>query len=138
LETLRIDDPLDAFAVHGACGAWGVIASGLFSEPHFSKIVAGHSGGGLVYGGYDLFVANLVYVLATCVLTIVLSAILFVALSKLNLLRADHSSDRIPDAGAFTNAAGQHSFDSSKHGVPYEQPDSASNDAKHATKTHSV
>mmetsp|Transcript_26151 Transcript_26151/g.40931 ORF Transcript_26151/g.40931 Transcript_26151/m.40931 type:complete len:197 (+) Transcript_26151:376-966(+) len=27
---LRIDDPLDAFSVHGACGMWGVIATGIF------------------------------------------------------------------------------------------------------------
>jgi len=30
LKVLKIDDPLDAFAVHGACGAWGVLAAALF------------------------------------------------------------------------------------------------------------
>jgi len=31
LYLVKIDDPLDAFAVHGACGFWGVFATGLFS-----------------------------------------------------------------------------------------------------------
>lgn len=30
LEKLKIDDPISAFPVHGACGMWGVLATGLF------------------------------------------------------------------------------------------------------------
>lgn len=30
LKKLKIDDPVDAFAVHGACGFWGVVAAALF------------------------------------------------------------------------------------------------------------
>ncbi|KAJ8602618.1 hypothetical protein CTAYLR_010205 [Chrysophaeum taylorii] len=32
---LRIDDPVDAFAVHGVCGLWGVIAAALFAAPFY-------------------------------------------------------------------------------------------------------
>jgi len=116
LETLRIDDPLDAFAVHGACGAWGVLACGLFSQPDYVGVVTGRSGGGLVYGDGELFAANLIYILSTVAWTCVCSLAVFLTLSKLQLLRAHHTPGRLPDAGTFTNAAGQQGFDSSKNG----------------------
>ena len=35
---LRIDDPLDAFPVHGVCGFWGLIAVGIYShEPYVEQ-----------------------------------------------------------------------------------------------------
>ena len=34
LDKLRIDDPVGAFPVHGLCGIWGGIATGIFSEAH--------------------------------------------------------------------------------------------------------
>ena len=40
----QIDDPLDAFAVHGCCGFWGCIATALFSVPAY----AWGAGGGTI------------------------------------------------------------------------------------------
>ena len=42
----QIDDPLDAFALHGLCGIWGVIAVGIFSLPDSGNA-------GLLYGNYQ-------------------------------------------------------------------------------------
>jgi Amt family ammonium transporter len=52
---LRIDDPVDAFAVHGACGMWGVLASGFFATQYYTAEVYGrdpaHDDWGVFYGG---------------------------------------------------------------------------------------
>ena len=38
---LSYDDSLDAFGIHGLCGIWGAIATGLFASPSITKGVAG-------------------------------------------------------------------------------------------------
>lgn len=42
MEKLEIDDPVDAFQVHGVCGFWGVIAVAIFQKEK-----------GLIYGHED-------------------------------------------------------------------------------------
>ena len=32
---LKIDDPVGASSVHGACGAWGILALGLFADGRY-------------------------------------------------------------------------------------------------------
>jgi len=70
----KIDDPLDAFAVHGACGAWGVIAASLFSKEEYVNIRP-HSrdGRGLFHGGVELFGAAVICVIVVTAWTAALS-----------------------------------------------------------------
>jgi Amt family ammonium transporter len=50
---LRVDDPVGAISVHGVCGAWGLIALGLFADGTFGDGWNGVVGEvkGLFYGG---------------------------------------------------------------------------------------
>merc|ERR1719396_173186 len=49
LKKLKVDDVVDAFPVHGACGIWGVVALGFFGNP-----ASGIGGNGVLYGGNQL------------------------------------------------------------------------------------
>lgn len=49
---LKVDDPLDASPVHFFCGAWGVVATGLFATESGVKAAYGYADGwGAFYGG---------------------------------------------------------------------------------------
>jgi len=51
-QKLRIDDPCGAISVHGMCGAWGVIAVGLFADGTYGTNWNGTAGNvkGMFYG----------------------------------------------------------------------------------------
>jgi len=99
LKVCKIDDPLDAFAVHGACGFWGVFATGLFSATDYAY----GSGPGLFYGGGNALGCACVFLLATIAWVGGLSFIMFFGLKKMGILRVS----------AEMEAAG---MDVSKHG----------------------
>jgi len=49
LQQLKIDDPLDAAPIHFFCGAWGVLAVGLFAKQRYTDL-AGMQNHGIFYG----------------------------------------------------------------------------------------
>ena len=79
LEAGKIDDPIGAFAVHGAAGAWGVIAEGLFNLE-----------GGVYYGsGSDvMLIPNIMGVVAIAGWVVLTCAPLFIVLKVAGIFRA--------------------------------------------------
>ena len=89
-----IDDPLDAFAVHGACGLWGVLAVGLFASPDYGYNAEGAAG--LFYGGPKagvLLGVQLCGIVVQILWTSVTSSTLFFALKAARLLRIDVATE---------------------------------------------
>jgi Amt family ammonium transporter len=59
---LRIDDPVGAISVHGACGAFGVLCLGIFADGSYGDGLNGVAGGvrGVLYGDPGQLIAQLV------------------------------------------------------------------------------
>ncbi len=78
---LKIDDPVGAFAVHGACGIWGTLAIGLFAK--YDDAFLGRDDAGLFYGGgLDQIAVQAVLVVIVAAWTIVTGFIVFGALKR--------------------------------------------------------
>ncbi|HSC72289.1 MAG TPA: ammonium transporter, partial [Candidatus Methylomirabilis sp.] len=60
--TLKVDDPVGAISVHGACGAWGVLSLGLFADGTYGDAFNGVPGTvrGLLYGDAGQLVAQII------------------------------------------------------------------------------
>ncbi len=59
---LGYDDSLDAFGIHGLCGIWGAIATGLFADPSVTEGAAG-----LLYGNPGQVWIQILSILGTIV-----------------------------------------------------------------------
>ncbi len=89
LEYLRIDDPIGAVPVHGACGMWGTWSLGLFASGEYG--ITGPAGAdnsapltGLLYGGgTELLIKQLVGNLTIAAATFVIAFILMWVIQKL-------------------------------------------------------
>jgi Amt family ammonium transporter len=60
------DDSLDAFGVHGMCGMWGALATGIFANPAVNE-----AGRGLIYGNPKQVWIQFVSIIATAAFTAV-------------------------------------------------------------------
>ena len=92
IEWFEIDDPVGAFAVHGACGMLGVIAVGLFGHP---ALTINKKAGLFLGGGFDLLGVQLGGEAAIVIFVVVFSFLMFGSLKAAGLLRVNAEADRI-------------------------------------------
>mmetsp|Transcript_18750 Transcript_18750/g.35395 ORF Transcript_18750/g.35395 Transcript_18750/m.35395 type:complete len:579 (-) Transcript_18750:341-2077(-) len=90
---LGIDDPLDAFPVHGACGIWGTLAVGIFSTSANMKRVYGIDNDALSTGNQIL--NQLIGSLVICSWSAVMSGIVFYPLRFAGLLRVSQVDEEV-------------------------------------------
>jgi ammonium transporter, Amt family len=88
-QKFKVDDPVGAVSVHGVCGAWGMIALGLFADGSFGNGLNGIAGGvkGLFYGGGSQFIAQFVGVIVTIILVFVVMYAFFKVLDRITPMR---------------------------------------------------
>jgi ammonium transporter, Amt family len=80
----RIDDPVGAIAVHGACGAWGALALGLFADGTYGDGWNGVAGPvtGLFYGDASQFFAQVIGVTVNIIVVLGLSVVFFAIVER--------------------------------------------------------
>ncbi|XP_061358910.1 ammonium transporter 1 member 1 [Gastrolobium bilobum] len=90
-EKVKFDDPLEAAQLHGGCGAWGVIFTGLFAKEEFvNQVYPGKPGrpyGLFMGGGGKLLAAHVIQILVITGWVSATMGPLFFVLNKLKLLR---------------------------------------------------
>lgn len=107
LERLRIDDPVGAISVHGACGLWGMISVGLFADgtAFYGGSWNGVAGSvkGLFYGDLGQMVAQSIGCLAVIVWSFGVSFVFFKVLDKIIPMRVPPEIELagldVPEAG---------------------------------------
>lgn len=96
LVMLKIDDAVDAIPVHGACGAWGCIATGIFgstSRISFAYVIDGS--GGILYGKGALLGVEFIGVLCIILWCVGLMTPFFLALNALGMFRVDPMEEKV-------------------------------------------
>ncbi len=84
-DKIRIDDPVGAFSVHGICGAWGLLATGLFATS--GSPVDGSIEGLFYGGGIEQLWYQFVGVIAIGAFVAVTAGALFATMKAAGILR---------------------------------------------------
>ncbi|MEE3715633.1 ammonium transporter [Tumidithrix elongata RA019] len=92
VEWFEIDDPVGAFAVHGCCGSFGIIAIGFLGDP---RLTLNQKSGLLLGGGFDLLGVQLGGLVAIVAFTSAFAFLMFGTLKMLGLLRVNPEADRV-------------------------------------------
>ena len=90
IESMKIDDAVGAFSVHGACGAFGTLMIGIVGSQALLGQASLFDGGSL-----DLLGAQVVGVVGVAVWVGVTSYIMFRVLNGIDVLHVDAEADRI-------------------------------------------
>jgi Amt family ammonium transporter len=88
-QRLGYDDSLDAFGVHGMCGIWGALATGIFANPNITE-----GASGLFYGNPKQLYIQLISILGTIAYSAVATAVVVITTKALTGgLRVDRDSE---------------------------------------------
>jgi ammonium transporter, Amt family len=94
---LKVDDPVGASSVHGTCGAWGVIALGLFADGRYGDGWNGVPGPvrGLLYGDGGQLIAECVGVLTNLAWVGTVTYVSFKIIGAFTPARAPAADERV-------------------------------------------
>ncbi|ESR56512.1 hypothetical protein CICLE_v10019808mg [Citrus x clementina] len=96
-EKLKYDDPLEAAQLHGGCGTWGILFTGLFArEAYVGEVYPGRPGrpyGLFMGGGGRLLAAQIIQILVIAGWVTATMGPLFYGLKKINLLRISRDDE---------------------------------------------
>jgi len=96
LVKLKIDDAVDAIPVHGFCGAWGCIATGIFGSTSRISFAYGIDGtGGILYGKGNLIAVEVIGVLLITVWCAAVMTPFFLLLNAMGMLRVDPLEEQV-------------------------------------------
>jgi Amt family ammonium transporter len=90
-QKIGYDDSLDAFGVHGMCGIWGALATGIFANPAISE-----GAKGLIYGNPKQLWIQFVSIIATAIFSAI-GTVIIISVTKFvtNGLRVKEESERL-------------------------------------------